>query len=94
MEPDQQDNTVIPEGRNCARVFGVKRDLFVEFEFIAGDPTLSVELILPMPAFVEFCTVNDVLMLPHSSEEAGVAYEKLCWRYGVKPGRPDSVLAN
>jgi len=83
----------IPEGRNCARVMGVKRDLFVEFEFYAGDPTLCVELILPLQSFVEFCSVNDVLMLPPEAEETQVEYERLCWRHGVKPGRPDQVLA-
>ena len=82
----------IPPGRNCVRVFGVKRDLFVEFDFIAGDPTLQVELVLPFPAFQEFCSINDVKALP-VAEEAQESYERLCWRFGAKPGRPDDVLA-
>ncbi|MCG8503371.1 MAG: phenol hydroxylase subunit [Sphingomonadales bacterium] len=82
----------IPPGRNCVRVFGVKRDLFVEFDFIAGDPTLQVELVLPFPAFQEFCSINDVKALP-VAEEAEAAYERLCWRFGARPGRPDDVLA-
>ena len=82
----------IPPGRNCVRVFGVKRDLFVEFDFIAGDPTLQVELVLPFPAFQEFCSINDVKALP-VAEEAQESYERLCWRFGARPGRPDDVLA-
>lgn len=30
----------------------------VEFTFIYGDPDLSVELVLPFPAFREFCIEN------------------------------------
>jgi len=92
-EENESELPAIPEGRNCARIMGVKRDLFVEFEFFAGDPTLSVELILPIMAFVEFCSVNDVLMIDPQDKTVGVAYEKLCWRHSVKPGRPDIVLA-
>lgn len=84
----------IPPGRNCVQVIGTKRDLFVEFLFVAGDPTLAVELVLPMPAFVEFCTINDVLMLPCDEDEIDETYQKMCWRYGVQPGRPDAVLTN
>jgi len=47
-EESESELPAIPEGRNCARIMGVKRELFVEFEFFAGDPTLSVELILPI----------------------------------------------
>jgi len=92
-EESESELPAIPEGRNCARIMGVKRDLFVEFEFFAGDATLSVELILPIMAFVEFCSVNDVLMIDPQDKTVGIAYEKLCWRHSVKPGRPDIVLA-
>lgn len=86
------DDPAIPPGRNCAKVLGVRRDLFVEFRFIAGDPALSVELILPLPAFQEFCSVNDVKMLPVQCASKA-AYERLCRRFDAKPGRPDDVLA-
>jgi phenol hydroxylase P0 protein len=33
---------------------------FVEFEFFVADTDLCVELILPAPAFKEFCTMNQV----------------------------------
>ncbi len=83
----------IPDGRNCARVMGVKRNYFVEFEFVAGDPTLTVELILPIMAFSEFCTVNDVLILDATDEEADQDYQTLCKEHGIMPGRQDELLA-
>jgi phenol hydroxylase P0 protein len=33
---------------------------FVEFEFFVSDTDLCVELILPAPAFKEFCAMNKV----------------------------------
>ena len=41
--------------RKFVRVLGVRRATFVEFSFAHGDPDLSVELVLPYPAFVELC---------------------------------------
>lgn len=86
------EEIAIPAGRNCARVTGIRRNFFVEFEFYAGDPTLRIELILPLPAFHEFCSVNDVKMLATVAETV-TQYEQLCWRYGIKPGRPDDAVA-
>lgn len=83
----------VVEGRNYALIMGVKRNYFVEFEFIAGDPTLTVELVLPIAAFVEFCSVNDVQVMPPADDAIGTEYISLCDQYGVKPGRPDTVLA-
>ncbi len=34
----------------------------VEFDFIYGDPDLSVELVLPIAAFREFCLENGCLV--------------------------------
>nr|WP_314433120.1 phenol hydroxylase subunit [uncultured Brevundimonas sp.] len=34
----------------------------VEFDFIYGDPDLSVELVLPVAAFREFCLENGCLV--------------------------------
>lgn len=38
-----------------ARVTGVRRGHYIEFDFIYGDPDLLVELVMPMPAFRDFC---------------------------------------
>lgn len=86
------EKTIIPPGRNCARITGIRRDTFVEFEFFGGDETLRIELILPFPAFQEFCAVNDVMMLT-PSVQAAEHYDRLCWRYGTTPRRPDGELA-
>ena len=34
------------------------RSGFIEFEFTIGDPLLTVELIMPPPAFVAFCAAQ------------------------------------
>jgi phenol hydroxylase P0 protein len=36
---------------------------FVEFEFFVSSTELCVELILPVPAFKEFCAMNQVRFL-------------------------------
>jgi hypothetical protein len=39
-------------------VSAVKTNEIVEFAFVYGDPDLSVELVLPLTAFREFCREN------------------------------------
>lgn len=39
--------------RAFVRVLGVRRRSFVEFSFALGDPDLSVDLVLPLAAFLE-----------------------------------------
>lgn len=34
----------------------------VEFDFVYGDPDLTVELVLPAPAFRDFCNENGCLV--------------------------------
>jgi len=41
-----------------ANVTGLSAAQVVEFTFVYGDPDLSVELVLPLAAFLEFCTSN------------------------------------
>lgn len=45
------------------RVRAVRPDGFVEFDFALGEPEIFVELILPTPAFDEFCSANHVTLL-------------------------------
>lgn len=40
-----------------------ERGAFVEFDFAIGWPELSVELVLPRPAFEAFCRRNAVILL-------------------------------
>jgi hypothetical protein len=44
------------------RVIGIRRRRFVEFEYMVGDPDLNVELIMPIPAFTEFCEQQKVVL--------------------------------
>ena len=64
------------------RVTNRDRPGFVEFNFSLDDPTLFLEMILPVEAFAEFCHSNKVTFL--SDEEAEmVAKQQAKWRYGV-----------
>lgn len=57
---------------------------FVEFSFGVGSPELMAELIMPLPAYREFCRVNRVVYLTREQEEA-LDHEQAKWRYGA-PG--------
>ena len=65
-------------GRDTAiRVLRTRRSYFVEFELQwGGDADLAVELVLPYPAFREFCRQNRSRMLPIAGE-ARLGYEQL-----------------
>jgi phenol hydroxylase P0 protein len=45
------------------RLQRVRTDGFVEFDFAIGEPDLSVELVLPVAAFHEFCRANHVIQI-------------------------------
>lgn len=45
-----------------AVVTGVTNKQVVQFDFVYGDPDLTVELVLPIPAFRDFCTDNRCLV--------------------------------
>ena len=63
-------------GERAVRVVGVRRNRFVEFEFLLRDQDLSLQLVLPYPEFVAFCAEQGVAALPPA---AGVApaFERL-----------------
>lgn len=46
------------------RVTGLRRGRFVEFDYSVGDRELSVELIMPLTAFEEFCRREGTVVLP------------------------------
>ncbi|THF55179.1 phenol hydroxylase subunit [Pseudothauera rhizosphaerae] len=50
--------------RRFVRVSGERPNGLVEFDFAVGEPELFVEMILSREAFEEFCTGNEVQMLP------------------------------
>jgi phenol hydroxylase P0 protein len=53
----------------------------VEFNFSINDPTLYLEMILPVRAFEDFCQSNQVMFLTDEQAEA-VAKQQEKWRYG------------
>jgi phenol hydroxylase P0 protein len=53
----------------------------VEFNFSIDDPTLYLEMILPVLAFEDFCRSNQVTFLTDEQAEA-VAKQQEKWRYG------------
>ena len=67
--------------RAFVRVLGVKRSSFVEFSFALDDPDLSVELVLPIGAFLELRDRYRAETLAASSE-ATDAFDDLMKRRG------------
>ncbi len=65
--------------KKYVRVTGVRSGRYVEFEFSVNDADLTVELILPLAAFEEFCALQEATRLPPAADAAG-EYEKLAWR--------------
>jgi phenol/toluene 2-monooxygenase (NADH) P0/A0 len=53
--------------RRFVRVIEERSDGLVFFEFSIGWPELAVELLLPRPAFDEFCATNHVMRLDGES---------------------------
>ncbi|ANG62852.1 phenol hydroxylase [Marinobacterium aestuarii] len=63
------------------RVRSQPGDRFVEFDFAIGDPTLFVELVMPVTAFERFCRAQGaVAMTAAQTAEVDAQMEK--WRYG------------
>lgn len=60
---------------------------FVEFAFGVGTPELMTELVMPLPAYREFCRVNRVAYLTREQEDA-MDHDQAKWRYGA-PGLTD-----
>jgi phenol hydroxylase P0 protein len=67
----QQAAAAFDPTRKYVRVCTERPDGFVEFEFAIGDPALCVELMLPTSAFHDFCTANEVVILPPLEGEHG-----------------------
>lgn len=53
----------VDTSRKFVRVLEPRNDGLVAFEFAIGWPELAVELLLPAPAFAEFCTTHKVQRL-------------------------------
>jgi phenol hydroxylase P0 protein len=76
------DNAQTPQAYVC--VLGTRLDRFVEFEFSLGDGDLSVDLILPIVAFDEFCKARGAILLP-LKDSISADLDRIAWRAG-QPG--------
>jgi hypothetical protein len=75
------------EGNRSARVLGVRRGRFVEFRFALGDDDLAVDLVMPLPQFIEFCRRQNARLVAPDAPVAA-AFEALCRLEGVDAGDP------
>ncbi len=64
-------------GRAYVRVLGKQLGRFIEFEFYLNDDDLCVELVMPEPAFREFCEYYDAKILPSDEAEAVAAPDRV-----------------
>lgn len=62
-------------------VIGIRHQRFIEFEYMVGSPDLCIELIMPIPAFIEFCERENAAI----DDEAGLLAAA---RAGNCPDRP------
>ncbi len=60
---DQQGQAAFDPRVCFVRLRKVRGDGFVEFDFAIGEPELSVELIMPVAAFHEFCHTNHAIQI-------------------------------
>jgi phenol/toluene 2-monooxygenase (NADH) P0/A0 len=54
---------VVKPLKHYVHITSEKRTGFVEFNFSINDPSLFLEMILPVKAFDGFCKINDVTFL-------------------------------
>lgn len=76
--PGPAAEPVVDTRRKFVRPLGDTTGDWVSFEFAIGWPELSVELLLPRPAFEDFCRDNEVIRLELHPETTGAT-----------PGAPD-----
>ena len=72
-------NDTFDTTRKFVRVIETRENGMVEFEFAIGEPELFVELLLPGPAFAEFCSANAVTVLDGQSPPAGAEASEWDW---------------
>ena len=70
--------------RRYVRFRELRSDGYVLFDFAIGDPEIAVELVLPLPAYQEFCRTNAVTWVTRAQADA-VDIESSKWRVGA-PG--------
>lgn len=92
-ESDKSQNFLSPELTRYVRVRNVINNRFVEFDFAIGEPSLYVELILPVSAYEAFCRLNKVVEM--TAEQAGkVDADMEKWRYGDEANTINQIHDN
>lgn len=76
---DSDAPMVLDTSRRFVRVCGERGNGFIEFEFAIGEPEVFAEMILERQAFIEFCQLNRVEMLP-PKEASGLDISDWDWR--------------
>jgi phenol hydroxylase P0 protein len=61
------------------RVVEERANGMVEFEFAVGEPDLFVEMVLPKPAFDDFCKTQGVVPTAAIRDESGERVEDWDW---------------
>ncbi len=77
---------VFDPSRKFVRVTELRQDGFVAFDFAIGEPELFVEMILPAPAFDEFCALNKVSFVDDSQRlrvDGDDAEERAEWAWNL-----------
>ncbi|MFY9639515.1 MAG: phenol hydroxylase subunit [Rhodomicrobium sp.] len=74
----------VPVGKTFVKIKGTRLGRFIEFEFSINDEDLTIELVLPVSAFREFCVMQNATILP-SDASAEEEAERAAWRSG-QPG--------
>lgn len=63
-----------------------RSDGFIEFDYSVGEPEVFVEMILPRPAFDEFCLENDVAFITEADVSETALAEQV-WRLSETSGK-------
>jgi phenol/toluene 2-monooxygenase (NADH) P0/A0 len=65
---DNYDSDRLREYRKTVNIFGIRKGVFLEFEFTVGHEELTIELVMPYAAFKEFCETNHVSKIDYVAE--------------------------
>ena len=80
-EPLETTPAALDVRKRYVRITGSRGGEFVEFDFAIGEPELFVEMILTYEAFIEFCTVNQVDVLPPQTGAVEADSEAAEWNW-------------
>ncbi len=75
--------------RRYVRVREVRANGFVEFEFALGEPHLFVEMLLPQPAFEDFCRCQGVTPTDGALPAAEAGSDAHEWDWSLRAARDE-----